>query len=211
MKVLRLEGAPNYFGNVAVRVSNLVDWAQRAQVVIPPTEPLLFDYPAVHVDSLIEAIRRGVDTGEPGHLVRAAKWLLEAGASCDPQTSELIEANRDTRSAKNLLRSNIEGIFVPLLEKALAEGAFTQLDADSGISLTSSRGTGASEVGATDRQLILRILHELGLDPEALPAYAKGMSSPTKSRAKEVARLAGMSPEAFERAWKKLRERRQIS
>lgn len=214
MRVLRVLDAPPQFGDLTVRVSNLIDWAQRKQIVIPPTEPSLFDFSAVHLDSLIEAIQRGVLAGDPGHAVRAAQWMLDAGASCDDAgLRHLIQRRRDSVAARAFLRVTAAHFWLSLLREATEHGEFKQLvDPDIGLAVASARPPGdESTAGALQRQLVLKVLREEGFDPDALPEYPSGMSSPAKVQAREAARRQGMSPEAFDRTWKQLRERREIS
>jgi hypothetical protein len=118
-KLLLLDNVSPVFGRLAVARKDLVDWAMRTQHVLPPTDPDIFDFKLLHLDSLLWAIEHGAENGEGGHVLRAAIALVDADVECDPVLAHRVR-RREPQAAREYLSLRGVGMWASRLRQAIA-------------------------------------------------------------------------------------------
>jgi hypothetical protein len=192
------------FGPFAIRRSELIDWTQRAKAVLPPSEPSIFAFQLLHLDSMLFAFERGAEVGEPGHLVRAASWLLDFGASCAPGISHQIRNERSAPAAKLFLRENVVALWGEALHAGIHREHVQVID------IQAKKSINADLSPAAGTKTVLAVLREGGFDPLRLPPHRNGEASPVKGYARAAAAQRGLGERQFEHAWQDLRRSCQI-
>jgi hypothetical protein len=204
-EMLNQDGVDGPFGPAAVLLKHLVEWSHRSRVVMPPTEPNVFSYRVVHLDSLFAAIQRGIDNGDAGHLVRAAVALLELDPECPTDLAKEVRLRR-VDAAREYSKTRGVAHWERLLVQATQTGRIPVVDigtmAPLGVNRSSDDTHGARMLAA---------LVELGFDPRALPEPRKGFSDPTKAAVRDRLVNEGMSVDFFNRTWNRLRNSGEIA
>jgi hypothetical protein len=192
-------------GDAAVLRVDLVNWSHRVSAILPPTDPNIFDYRYLHLDSFLTAIGRGAASGDAGHVIRAAIALVDEDVECESRVAHLVH-ERDVPAARSYIRSRGIRVWESKLQHAIAKGQLRPIDA---FSLQPVRipppGSMTAALKATTT-LVLESLVEAGFDPKRLPSYPAGKPNPAKAAAKAITERKGLSVGAFERAWDQLRQ-----
>lgn len=203
--LLWLNDVPLVFGDAAALRQDLVDWSHRVQMVLPPTEPIIFGFKVIHLDSLLAAITRGAYTGDVGHALRVAKALIDYDIECDPALAHRVHA-KDEAAARHYLRHRAARAWESRLRQAIArhEILVRSIESLQPAAPTASGQSGAAARIEANAALILDALERAGFNPQLLPAPRPGMADPVKAQARALLEESRIGSSAFDHAWKHL-------
>ena len=197
-------GVEVILGDVVVGRAELVDWCHRIQAVVPPTNPNVFEFKYLHLDSFLAAIETGAAAGEIGHVLRAATALLPHDIDCDRALASRVSA-RDVAAAREYLAREAPRMWASMLHRALAT---KQLHRTAAQVLEQSRKVVTSSVTTAleaNMAILVESIVEAGYDPQRLPRFPVGRPNPAKAGARPIAAQKGLSGQAFERVWDEVR------
>jgi hypothetical protein len=193
-------------GDVVVGRGELVDWCHRTQAVMPPTEPNVFDFKHLHLDSFLAAVEKGAAAGEIGHLLRAATALLPHDVNCDRALASRVSA-RDVAAAREYLGREGPRMWASMLHRALATKQLHRTDAQLLEQAQKVVGRPANTALEASMAIMVESIVAAGFDPMRLPPFPVGRPNPAKNAARPIAAQKGLSGNAFERIWDEVRRR----
>jgi hypothetical protein len=204
LSLLLLEGVPTVFGKAAVTRQELVNWSHRAQIVLPPTQPTVFDFKLIHLDSLLAAIERGAHGGDDGHALRAAKALVESDAECNRILARRVRAD-DFLAARHYLGQRGARAWEARLRLAMAGNELVIGSIDTRHRAHEPLGeNGAAARLERHMALVLDALVRAGVDPQRLPAFRLGMPDPSKALVRGSLTEVEIDTRSLDRTWRYL-------